>query len=157
MKIKSFKETFNKTNSEKPKSNVSSETAIPSTAPPENSFLAILESIVPSTQESTRELNELWKQLPDLEKRFLNQPSHQHLTEYKVLVKNIVDSILKTNYKTFRAKLRGRNDHKLLTYVKVIDENLQILTHTMLSPANSAFSLLKQVEKIRGLLMDLKN
>ncbi|MCB1189340.1 MAG: DUF327 family protein [Leptospiraceae bacterium] len=155
MKIKSFKESFNKTTSDKPKTNVS-ESIVP-IVHPENSFLAILEAIVPSNQESTRELNELWKQLPDLEKRFLKQPSHQNLTEYKMLVRNIVEAILKTNYKTHRAKLRGRTDNKLLTYVKVIDENLQILTQTMLSPANSAFSLLKQVEKIRGLLMDLKN
>jgi uncharacterized protein YaaR (DUF327 family) len=40
--------------------------------------------------------------------------------------------------------------------VKILDENIQILASTMLSPQNSAFSLLKQLERIRGLLMDLK-
>ena len=51
---------------------------------------------------------------------------------------------------------RGRNDKKILMTVKILDENIQILASTMLSPQNSAFSLLKQLERIRGLLMDLK-
>lgn len=36
----------------------------------ENSFLSILESIAPSDKEQTREINELWQRLPDMEKRF---------------------------------------------------------------------------------------
>lgn len=122
----------------------------------ENTFLSILESIVPSDKEETREINELWQKLPEMEKRFLNLPSHDNLTEYKKLVKDITNSILKNNTQLVQAKQRGRNDKKILMTVKIIDENIQILASTMLSPQNSAFSLLKQLEKIRGLLMDLK-
>ncbi|MBP9162902.1 MAG: DUF327 family protein [Leptospiraceae bacterium] len=122
----------------------------------ENSFLSILESIVPSDREDTREINELWQKLPEMEKRFLNTPSQENLQEYKKLVKDITNTILKNNTQLSQAKQRGRNDKKILMTVKILDENIQILASTMLSPQNSAFSLLKQLERIRGLLMDLK-
>ena len=122
----------------------------------ENSFLSILESIVPSNKEETREINELWQKLPEMEKRFLNTPNQENLQEYKKLVKDITNTILKNNTNLSQAKQRGRNDKKVLMTVKILDENIQILATTMLSPQNSAFSLLKQLERIRGLLMDLK-
>ncbi len=121
-----------------------------------NSFLSLLESIVPSTKEETRGINELWQKLPEIEKRFLASPSQVHLEEYKSLVKDIIDEILKKNTVLTEAKKRGRNDQKVLIIVKVIDQNIQILAQTMLSPHNSAFGLLKQMEKIRGLLRDIK-
>ena len=69
---------------------------------------------------------------------------------------SILESILKNNTQLTQARQRGRNDKKILMTVKILDENIQILASTMLSPQNSAFSLLKQIERIRGLLMDLK-
>lgn len=122
----------------------------------ENSFLSLLESIAPSDKAETREINELWQRLPEMEKRFLNFQNQDNLNEYKKLVKDIANSILKNNTQLTQARQRGRNDNKILMTVKVIDENIQILASTMLSPQNSAFSLLKQIERIRGLLMDLK-
>lgn len=119
-------------------------------------FLELLEAIVPSDKDETREINELWQKLPDIEKRFLNEPNSYNLTEYKKLVKDILDAIMKNNTTLSMARQRGRNDKKILMSVKIIDENIQLLAMTMLNPANSAFSLLKQIEKIRGLLMDIK-
>ncbi|MCB1158198.1 MAG: DUF327 domain-containing protein, partial [Leptospiraceae bacterium] len=43
------------------------------------SFLSILESIAPSTKEETRSLNELWRQLPGVEKDFLKTPNQANL------------------------------------------------------------------------------
>lgn len=119
-------------------------------------FLELLEAIVPSDKDETREINELWQKLPDIEKKFLNEPNSYNLAEYKKLVKDILDAIMKNNTTLSMARQRGRNDKKILMSVKVIDENIQLLAMTMLNPANSAFSLLKQIEKIRGLLMDIK-
>jgi uncharacterized protein YaaR (DUF327 family) len=120
-----------------------------------NSFLSILEKLAPSTNEETKEINELWQQLPDAERNFLDNPNHENLTLYKNLVKSITQEILKKNMTLVQAKQRGRSDKKILMTVKIIDENLQILATTMLNPSNSAFTLLKQVERIRGLLMDI--
>lgn len=122
----------------------------------ENSFLSILESIVPSTNEETREINQLWQKLPDMEKRFLDAPNQNNLTEYKKLVKDITNAILKKNMQLTQARQRGRSDNKILMSVKIIDEKIQVLAMTMLNPNNSAFNLLKQIEEIRGMLMDIK-
>ncbi|GBF43435.1 hypothetical protein LPTSP2_27320 [Leptospira ellinghausenii] len=120
------------------------------------SFLEILESIVPSGKEETRELNELWKDLPDLEKDLIKDPNHKNLESYKKHIKQIAELILKKNYKVMQAAQRGRNDQKDVRYVKVVDEKLDLLAKTMFSPNNSAFVILKQLDEIRGLLIDLK-
>lgn len=59
------------------------------------SFLEILESIVPAGKEETRELNELWKDLPDLEKDLIKDPNHKNLESYKKHIKQIAELILK--------------------------------------------------------------
>ncbi|PKA27834.1 hypothetical protein CH381_02830 [Leptospira sp. mixed culture ATI2-C-A1] len=120
------------------------------------SFLEILESIVPAGKEETRELNELWKDLPDLEKALIKDPNHKNLESYKKHIKQIAELILKKNYKVMQAPQRGRNDQKDIRYVKVVDEKLDLLAKTMFSPNNSAFVILKQLDEIRGLLIDLK-
>lgn len=124
--------------------------------PSHQTFLDILESIVPSNQESTRELNELWKDLPDLEKALIANPNHKNLSEYKQHIKQIAELILKKNYKVIQAPARGRNDTKDIRYVKILDDKLDLLANTMFSPTNSAFGILKQLDEIRGLLIDLK-
>lgn len=135
------------------KKNITKSEANPSQ---KSSFLEILESIVPSTKEETREINLLWQKLPEVEKQFLKEPNQENLNIYKNLIKDITNAIIKNNMKLSQARQRGRNDKKILMTVKIIDENIQILAMTMLNPANSAFSLLKQLERIRGLLMDIR-
>lgn len=152
MKIQSSSSDSIKNKPDK-KANVSKTEA---SSPPKSSFLEILETIVPSTKEETREINLLWQKLPDLEKRFLKEPNQENLNLYKNLVKDITNAIIKNNMKLSQARQRGRSDKKILMTVKIIDENIQILAMTMLNPANSAFHLLKQLERIRGLLMDIK-
>ncbi len=151
MKINSSTDSINPKQDKK--SNV--QKAETSSSTKQSNFLEILESIVPSTKEETREINLLWQKLPDIEKRFLREPNQENLNLYKNLIKDITNSILKNNMKLSQARQKGRSDKKILMTVKIIDENIQILAMTMLNPANSAFSLLKQVERIRGLIMDI--
>lgn len=120
------------------------------------SFLEILESIVPSNQDSTKHLNELWRSLPDLEKALIQTQSKNNLENYKKHIKEIAEIILKENYKVEQAPRRNKADLKELKYVKILDEKLHILANTMFSSNNSAFSLLRQFEDIRGFLVDLK-
>lgn len=121
----------------------------------ENSFLTILESIVPTTNENTAELNQLWRELPEKEKIFINSPSLHNLEEYKTIVKKIIQQIILKNTKLITARRKGEADQKILTTVKIIDENIHLLATTMINKNNSAFALLKQIEQIRGLLFDL--
>ncbi len=153
MKIFGTNDSIKNTNEKKSKTLRSESTA--SVSQKDSSFLEILEQIVPSSREETREINELWQKLPDAERNFLKEPNRNNLENYKALVKDITNAIIKSNTSLVQARQRGRMDKKVLMTVKVIDENIQILAMTMLNPANSAFGLLKQIEKIRGLLLDL--
>jgi uncharacterized protein len=153
MKIFGTNDSIKNTNEKKSKT-LRSESSAP-VSQKDSSFLEILEQIVPSSREETREINELWQKLPDAERNFLQEPNRKNLETYKELVKDITNAIIKSNTSLVQARQRGRMDKKVLMTVKVIDENIQLLAMTMLNPANSAFGLLKQIEKIRGLLLDL--
>ncbi len=130
--------------------------------PKENDFISVLETIVSSTNENTAELNRLWRDLPQIEKNFINSQSSANLEEYKAIVKSIIKQILQKNILVVnsRSKMsnvlrKNENNEKCLHTVKIINENIQILATTMVSKNNTAFALLKQMEKIRGLLFDL--
>ncbi len=153
MKIFGTNDSIKNTNEKKSKTLKSEGTS--QVSQKDSSFLEILEQIVPSTREETREINVLWQKLPDVERNFLQEPNRKNLETYKELVKDIANAIIKSNTSVVQARQRGRMDKKVLMTVKVIDENIQLLAMTMLNPANSAFGLLKQIEKIRGLLLDL--
>jgi hypothetical protein len=154
MKIFGTSDSIKSTNDKKTKTSKTESSS--SVNNKEKSFLEILEAIVPSNKEETREINFLWQKLPEVEKKFLSEPNQNNLNTYKELIKEITNAIIKKNMKLSMARQRGRADKKILMTVKIIDENIQLLAMTMLNPANSAFSLLKQIEKIRGLLMDIK-
>lgn len=145
-------QTSSSTNKKKP----SERKSVAETDPAKQSFFEILDSIVPHTNDNTKELNELWKDLPDLERALISSQNHKTLSEYKDHIKQIAELILKKNHKVMRAPSLGRNDTKDIRYIKVLDEKLDLLANTMFSPTNSAFSILKQMDEIRGLLIDLK-
>lgn len=128
----------------------------------ENDFLSVLETIVSSTDENTAELNKLWRELPQIEKKFISSQSSANLEEYKEIIKKIIKQILQKNTIVINSRSKvssilrkNENSEKCLHTVKIIDANIQILATTMVSQNNTAFALLKQLEKIRGLLFDL--
>ena len=71
------------------------------------------------------------------------------------MVKDIMNLILEKNTKLEMGKRRGPASDGGYMVVKVIDDKIQLLATTILSKSNSAFTLLKQLESIRGLLIDL--
>lgn len=123
----------------------------------EGNFLEILESIIPSSQDDTRELNVLWANLPGIEKNLINTPSIENLNSYKNHIKSILDKILQKNVKLETARRRNRDDQKILVTIKIIDDKLQLLARTIVNGNNTAFDILKRTQDIRGLILDFKN
>ena len=119
-------------------------------------FKDILESILPSGQDSTKELNELWSHLPDTEKKFISFPSHDNMLEYRKLINEILNGIMKKNVRLETAQRRNRNDQKNLKTVRYIEDKLQVLAKIIVDPSNAAFQLMTQFQDIRGLLLDIK-
>lgn len=133
------------------------------TPPGENSsFLEILESVLPSDGESTKDLNDLWKDLPQKEKSLIEKRTNEALELYKSHIRNILKLSLEKNTKLITIEGRKRLHSLNRTvesqerYVKILDEKLHLLTQMLVSKDNSAFQILKTLEDIRGLLYDLK-
>lgn len=122
-----------------------------------SSFLDILEEIVPSGSETTKDLNALWKELPDIEKRFLDLPSIENLEAYQKHIQAITKAVIDQNMRVETLSRRMKGEAKKIYHVvKIIDEKIQILAELIMNEGNSAFKLLKSLTDIRGLLLDIQ-
>ena len=102
-------------------------------------------------------VEELMTDLKDQEKKFLDAQSMYELEVYKGLVKKILKMILDGGFKTRKLKLtyREANMNRAEKIVlEKIDENLIKLSQ-MITKSNDAFNLMKTIEEIRGLILDL--
>jgi uncharacterized protein YaaR (DUF327 family) len=109
------------------------------------------------TYEFNGTIEELMTDLKEQEKRFLDAQSLYELERYKALVKKILKMILDDGFKSrtldlsMREQRRGRAE---MTVLDKIDENLIKLSQ-MITRSNEAFNLMKTIDEIRGLILDL--
>jgi len=102
-------------------------------------------------------IEELMTDLQDQEKKFLDAQSLYELEKYKALVKKILKMILENSFVSRKLDLSSREKRMgraEKTVVDKIDENLIKLSQ-MITQSSDAFSLLKTIEEIRGLIFDL--
>ncbi len=97
-------------------------------------------------------IDELFVDLDEQEKRFLDQQSLQELFRYKSLIRKILKTILDRGVETKVLKKTRRNFAELT--VREIDRKLLELS-SAITRENKAFDLLKTIEEIRGLVLDL--
>ncbi len=120
-------------------------------------FLAILNEILPASDVSNLDLHGLWEKLPQAEKDVIDNPSSKNLEIYKEIVRGILKQSLNRIFTPesmeHKSRTKGLVKHD---YLKILDEKLHIMTLTIQSENNSAFRILKQLEDIRGLLIDIK-
>jgi len=99
-------------------------------------------------------IEELMNELKDQERRFLDAQTLYELSRYKSLVQKILKSLLEEGFKT-AALRRHRKDRADFIIVQEINSRLLKLSEAV-TRNNPAFNLLKTVEEIRGLLLDLQ-
>jgi len=102
-------------------------------------------------------IEELMTDLQDQEKRFLDSQSLYELEKYKALIKKILKMILENGFESRRLDLTSREKRMgkaEKTVIDKIDENLIKLSQ-MITRSSDAFDLLKTIEEIRGLILDL--
>ncbi len=97
-------------------------------------------------------IDELFADLDEQEKRFLDQQSLQELIRYKSLIRKILKTLLDEGVETKVLK-KTRTNFAELT-VREIDRKLLELS-SAITRKNKAFDLLKTIEEIRGLVLDL--
>jgi len=122
-----------------------------------NSFQDILTQVLPATNETTADLHSLWSDLPAKEKLLIEDPSAENLAAYKQLVKDIAHSILKNNMKVAKIKRRVKGNDVELNVLEVIDKRLHQMMMALQSKSNTGFQILRNLDEIRGLLMDLRS
>lgn len=120
-------------------------------------FLELLEAVAPMGKPNTRDVNLLWKELPGLEREVIETKSIPALERYKNQIKLILTAILEKNtgFQKLRTPIRHSSSHKEYTVVEHIDNKLKILAETITDPRNTAFQILKQMDTVRGLLLDI--
>ncbi|MFZ5968949.1 MAG: YaaR family protein [Bacillota bacterium] len=78
------------------------------------------------------------------------------LVEYKNLVKEFMDMAVKNSYAFSRDSfLDKRGRHRVLTQVKQVDRELAALTGEFLKDEVDRIKVLKKLDDIRGMLMDM--
>lgn len=126
-------------------------------APKTSSFQNIMDEVLPPELGANLDLNRLWKELPQVERDLLGHCSQENLEAYRKIVIQIAKMTLKKNV-SFK-KITQRKPHgKIieLSVVEYIDERLQKMLALLRAPQNSAFAMLKSIEEIRGILMDIR-
>ncbi len=124
----------------------------------EVSFQELLEQIAPSHKPQTKDIHELWKDLPQLERELIRTRSIEALENYKNQVRSLLGLILQKNveYKKLRSPIPGTDQKREYTYLEYLDEKLKLLAEIISHPQNSAFQILKQMDNIKGFLIDLQ-
>ncbi|MBI40135.1 MAG: hypothetical protein CMF59_11080 [Leptospiraceae bacterium] len=121
-------------------------------------FLDILNEVLPAENADAAELNRLWSDLPETEQKLLNHPSQENLLYYKELVRRILSATLRLNTRVehVHRKGKGTGEKVELRYVRILDERIDQMAGLIRSKRNAAFGLLKALEGVRGILLDLR-
>jgi len=120
-------------------------------------FLQILEEVLPSDDASLKDLNELFSKLPEAEKNLIDTQSEENLNIYKQLIRAIARETLQHNMRVEKHFKKNKSNQTVeLSVVKIADERLHQMTLLIRSKNNTAFSILKTMQEIRGLLLDAR-
>jgi uncharacterized protein YaaR (DUF327 family) len=140
---------------QKPREGVKTKTRASSGGSKISKFTTELESRI--SLEFSGSIEELMTDLQDQEKRFLDAQSLYELEKYKALIKKILKMILENGFESRKLDLSSREKRMgraEKTVIDKIDEDLIKLAH-MITQKSDAFSLMKTIEEIRGLIFDL--
>jgi len=122
-----------------------------------NSFLNILEEVLPSGIAENQNLHELWSRLPEMEKNLIENPSNKNLDDYRETVRQIASQTLNKNVRLKKIYRKNKRNEKVeLHVIEYLDSRIQKMAVMMHSRENSAFNILKTLDEIRGILLDLK-
>jgi uncharacterized protein YaaR (DUF327 family) len=119
-------------------------------------FQEILNTVLPAQQEETRDLHRLWSALPAAERSLIENPSAENLKTYRELVRSIAREILKSNMRVTKLRRKVRGNDVELNVLEIIDDRLHRMMMALQSKSNTGFQILRNLDEIRGLLMDLR-
>jgi uncharacterized protein YaaR (DUF327 family) len=96
--------------------------------------------------EKLKKINRIGEELKD-------QPNSQKITEYKKEIKEFLSFILKRYYKISYSQ--SMYSKQLLIRVEVVNKKIEELTIDFLHRQKDTFNIIKKIDDISGLLIDL--
>lgn len=120
----------------------------------DKNFQAELESTISTEFQGT--IENMMNDLAEQEKRFVEEQSMYQMNKYKSMVRSILKMLLDsdTSVETLQRRRRDRADFVI---IDKINDRLDLIATTISQKSNKAFNLLKTIEEIRGLLLDLRH
>jgi uncharacterized protein len=120
-------------------------------------FNDILNELLPPADVSNLDLHGLWSRLPQAERDLIDNPSQKNLIAYKEIVKRILKQSVEKIFDNTKIIHVNRSKVKVEQhYIKILDEKLHKMTLMIQAPGNTAFNILRNLDDIRGLLIDVK-
>jgi uncharacterized protein YaaR (DUF327 family) len=117
------------------------------------SFESILTEAVHT--ETDRAVDAAMNDLTEQERRFLDHQNDYELNRYKILLQKILKTLVSDSYRSKVIERRSRNRADFLI-INQINEKVDSIAKMLVSKDNKAFSLMKTMEEIRGLIYDLR-
>ena len=115
-------------------------------------FKTQLESVLSHEYEGG--IDALMDELHEQERRFVNLPNLYEMNRYRSLVQKILKEIGNESFNIKELNAKGRNSDKIYTIVETVNDKLLELS-SAITKGSPAFALMKTMEEIRGLILDL--
>ncbi len=96
-------------------------------------FQVLMDEILPPDDVGKFDLNRMWKQLPQIEKDFIANPTQKYLEAYRSMVRSIARASLQKNIRIKKMK-KHVNSKRLLSWMEIIDQRLHKMALLIQSP-----------------------
>ena len=106
------------------------------------------------THEVEGTIDELMRDLRDHERRFMDSQSQYDMARYKALVQKILKSILEESVEIKTVRRFRRDNRADFTVAEIVNQKLLELSRSV-TAGSPAFKLMKTMEEIRGLILDM--
>lgn len=108
-------------------------------------------------QESIRtELNSIYAEIESQQEKLSEKLFIDDLIEYKKLVKEFLNIAINNSHVFFKENsLDRRGRHRIYSLVKKVDQELDELTKDFLDIENKRLNILKRLDDIKGILLDI--
>ena len=115
-------------------------------------FKTQLESVL--NHEFEGSIDALMDELREQERRFVDLPNLYEMNRYRSLVQKILKEIGNESFNIKEINARSRHTEKIYTIVETVNDKLLELS-SAITKGSPAFALMKTMEEIRGLILDL--
>jgi len=115
-------------------------------------FKTQLESVLGHEFEGS--IDALMNELREQEHRFVNLPNLHEMNRYRSLIQKILKEIGNESFSIKELSVKSRHNAKIYTVVETVNDKLLELS-SAITKGSPAFALMKTMEEIRGLILDL--